>query len=106
VGRTAVEDFAHHLTRAERSPLTIKNYRSSTSSSYADFQPEFVGIKCSQAVTNGYFSTPGMGADLASAWDNPNALAADLSAQCGAGRQSGPKFPRQWLRGGDRELCQ
>ena len=27
VGRTAVEDFAHHLTRAERSPLTIKNYR-------------------------------------------------------------------------------
>jgi Phage integrase, N-terminal SAM-like domain len=27
VGRTAVEDFVHHLTRAERSPLTIKNYR-------------------------------------------------------------------------------
>jgi site-specific recombinase XerD len=27
VGRTAVEDFAHHLARAERSPLTIKNYR-------------------------------------------------------------------------------
>ena len=27
MGRTAVEDFAHHLARAERSPLTIKNYR-------------------------------------------------------------------------------
>jgi hypothetical protein len=27
VGRTAVEDFVHHLTRAERSPLTITNYR-------------------------------------------------------------------------------
>jgi site-specific recombinase XerD len=27
VGRPAVEDFVHHLTRAERSPLTIKNYR-------------------------------------------------------------------------------
>jgi site-specific recombinase XerD len=27
VGRTAIEDFAHHLARAERSPLTIKNYR-------------------------------------------------------------------------------
>jgi site-specific recombinase XerD len=27
VGRTALEDFAHHLARAERSPLTIKNYR-------------------------------------------------------------------------------
>jgi integrase/recombinase XerC len=27
VGRTAVEDFVHHLARAERSPLTIKNYR-------------------------------------------------------------------------------
>jgi site-specific recombinase XerD len=27
VERTAVEDFVHHLTRAERSPLTIKNYR-------------------------------------------------------------------------------
>jgi site-specific recombinase XerD len=27
VGRTAVGDFAHHLARAERSPLTIKNYR-------------------------------------------------------------------------------
>ena len=27
MGRTAVEDFAHHLTRAEHGPLTIKNYR-------------------------------------------------------------------------------
>jgi site-specific recombinase XerD len=27
VGHTALEDFAHHLTRAKRSPLTIKNYR-------------------------------------------------------------------------------
>jgi site-specific recombinase XerD len=27
VERTVVEDFAHHLTRTERSPLTIKNYR-------------------------------------------------------------------------------
>jgi hypothetical protein len=27
VGRTAVEDFAHHLTHAEHGPLTIKNYR-------------------------------------------------------------------------------
>jgi site-specific recombinase XerD len=27
VGRTDVQDFAHHLARAERSPLTIKNYR-------------------------------------------------------------------------------
>ena len=27
MGRTALEDFAHHLARAERSPLTIKNYR-------------------------------------------------------------------------------
>jgi site-specific recombinase XerD len=27
VGRTALEDFAHHLAREERSPLTIKTYR-------------------------------------------------------------------------------
>ena len=27
MGRTVLEDFVHHLTRAERSPLTIKNYR-------------------------------------------------------------------------------
>ena len=27
VGRTVLEDFAHHLARAERSPLTIKNRR-------------------------------------------------------------------------------
>jgi integrase/recombinase XerC len=27
VGRTVLEDFAHHLARAERSPLTITNYR-------------------------------------------------------------------------------
>jgi integrase/recombinase XerC len=27
VGRTAVEDFVHYLARAERNPLTIKNYR-------------------------------------------------------------------------------
>jgi site-specific recombinase XerD len=27
VGRTVLEDFAHHLTRVERSPLTITNYR-------------------------------------------------------------------------------
>jgi site-specific recombinase XerD len=27
VGLTVVEDFAHDLARAERSPLTIKNYR-------------------------------------------------------------------------------
>jgi hypothetical protein len=26
VGRHVVEDFVHHLTRAERCPLTIKNY--------------------------------------------------------------------------------
>jgi site-specific recombinase XerD len=27
VGRTIIEDFAHHLARTERSPLTITNYR-------------------------------------------------------------------------------